>query len=82
MDKRRGRPKEFMTKDDRVTIRLTKEELYWLNCLIDKTGKSKSKLFTEAIKIMYDLYKWFELLSDKKSKNELLSDKKSKAYFG
>ena len=62
MNKRRGRPKEFMTKTDITSLRLSKEELYWLNYLIGKTGKSKSKVITEAIKIMYDLYKWFEFL--------------------
>lgn len=57
MIKKRGRPKQYLTKSDMITARLTKEELYWLNCLINKTGKTKSQIITEAIKIMYNLYK-------------------------
>ena len=57
MEKRKGRPKQFLTKSDILSVRLTKEQVYWLKCLMNKTAKTKSQIITEAIKIMYDEYK-------------------------
>lgn len=54
MNNKRGRPKSFLTKTDILSVRLSKEQLYWLNCIINKTGKTKSQIISEAIKIMYD----------------------------
>lgn len=54
MIKKVGRPKSFLTKSDRLEIRLSKEQAYWLNCLINKSGKTKSQIVTEAIKKLYD----------------------------
>lgn len=57
MEKRRGRPKQFLTKSDILSVRLTKEQVYWLKCLMNKTDKTKSQIIAEAIKIMYEEYK-------------------------
>ena len=54
MIKRRGRPKSVLTKSDRLEVRLTKKQVYWLNYLINKSGKSKSQIVAEAIKKLYD----------------------------
>ena len=54
MVKRRGRPKSFITKSDRLEVRLSKEEVYCLNCLINKSNKTKSQIVSEAIKKLYD----------------------------
>ena len=54
MNNKRGRPKSFLTKTDRLEVRLSKEQVYWLNYLINKSGKSKSQIVAEAIKKLYD----------------------------
>lgn len=54
MIKRRGRPKSVLTKSDRLEIRLSKEQSYWLRCIMNKTEKTKSQIVIEAIKMMYE----------------------------
>ena len=54
MNNKRGRPKSFLTKTDRLEVRLSKEQVYWLNYLINKSGKSKSQIVAEAIKKLYN----------------------------
>lgn len=54
MIKKRGRPKEFLAKRDRLEVRLTKEQVYWLNSLVDKTGKTKTDIVMEGLKKLYD----------------------------
>ena len=54
MIKQRGRPREFLAKRDRLEVRLTKEQVYWLNSLTDRTGKTKTDIVVEAIKKLYD----------------------------
>ena len=54
MPGKRGRPKSFMTKSDRLEVRLSKEETYWLNFLTNKSDKTKSQIISEAIKKLYD----------------------------
>ena len=55
--KKVGRPKELMTKNDRVTVRLTKEQMYWLKSLMSMTNKTKSEAITYAIEIAFNLLK-------------------------
>ena len=54
MIKRRGRPKSVLTKSDRLEIRLSKEQSYWLRYIMNKTEKTKSQIVIEAIKMMYE----------------------------
>ena len=54
MSGKRGRPKSFMTKSDRLEVRLSKEETYWLNFLTNESDKTKSQIISEAIKKLYD----------------------------
>ena len=35
MNNKRGRPKSFLTKTDRLEVRLSKEQVYWLNYLMN-----------------------------------------------
>ena len=55
MAKKVGRPKEFMAKNDRVTARLTKEQMYWLKSLMSMTNKTKSEAIVYAIQIAFNL---------------------------
>ena len=57
MIKKVGRPKKFMAKNDRVTVRLTKEQMYWLKSLMSMTNKTKSEAIAYAIQIAFDLLK-------------------------
>ena len=57
MIKKVGRPKELMTKNDRVTVRLTKEQMYWLKSLMSMTNKTKSEAITYAIEFAFNLLK-------------------------
>lgn len=57
MIKKVGRPKELMTKNDRVTVRLTKEQMYWLKSLMSMINKTKSEAITYAIEIAFNLLK-------------------------
>lgn len=55
--KKRGRPKKFMPKTDRLEVRLSKEQLYWLNYVISRTGKNKTEVIADGLRTMYNLYK-------------------------
>lgn len=57
MIKKVGRPKEFMAKNDRVTVRLTKEQMHWLKSLMSMTNKTKSEAIAYAIQIAFNLLK-------------------------
>lgn len=57
MIKKVGRPKNFMAKNDRVTVRLTKEQTYWLKSLMSMTNKTKSEAIAYAIQIAFNLLK-------------------------
>ena len=57
MIKKVGRPKKFMAKNDRVTVRLTKEQTYWLKSLMSMTNKTKSEAIAYAIQIAFNLLK-------------------------
>ena len=54
MIKKVGRPKELMAKNDRVTVRLTKEQMYWLKSLMSMTDKTKSEAIAYAIQIAFN----------------------------
>lgn len=68
MPGKRGRPKSFMTKSDRLEVRLSKEETYWLNFLTNKSDKTKSQIISEAIKKLYDENKQLIIVRTKNKK--------------
>lgn len=52
--KRRGRPRVGTGKDGQVCIRTSPRDRAMLDYLVEKTGKSKTKIIIDAIRAQYN----------------------------
>lgn len=60
--KKRGRPPKETTKSIRCQIRMTEEEDFVLNYLVEKKGMTKTEIINEALKLMYNFEKYYTLM--------------------
>ena len=54
---KRGRPLKIDTKSEPIRVRLTKEQMHWLNTIMDKTNKNRTEAVAYALKIVFNLMK-------------------------
>ena len=52
---KRGRPLKIDAKSEPIRIRLTKEQMYWLKTIMDKTNKNRTEAVAYALKIVFNL---------------------------
>lgn len=56
--RKRGRPKSAVPRRNKLTIRLTDEELGWMNFIMNYDGVSRSEALHNALKIGYNAAKY------------------------
>lgn len=54
MGEKRGRPAKEFSRDHRCEVRLSVGDMYTLKYIMEKTGKTKSEIFREALKMEYE----------------------------
>ena len=54
MGEKRGRPTKEFSRDYRCEVRLSVGDVYTLRYIMDKTGKNKSEIFREALRLVYE----------------------------
>ncbi len=54
MREKRGRPAKEFSRDYRCEVRLSVGDMYTLKYIMEKTGKTKSEIFREALKMEYE----------------------------
>ena len=58
--RRRGRPKNDVVRDNKLTVRITEEALEQLNFACDFTGDTKAEAIEKGIFMYYNLAKYRE----------------------
>ena len=58
--RRRGRPKNDVVRDNKLTVRITEEALEQLNFACDLTGDTKLESSEKSIYMYYNLIKYCE----------------------
>ena len=58
--RRRGRPKNDVVRDNKLTVRITEEALEQLNFACDFTGDPKAEAIEKGIFMYYNLAKYRE----------------------
>lgn len=56
--KKRGRPKSVSPRRNKLTIRLTDEELGWMNYIMDSRGVGRSEALHDVLKVGYNAAKY------------------------
>lgn len=54
MGERRGRPVKEFSREYRCEVRLSVGDVYTLKYIMEKTGKNKSEIFRDALKLEYE----------------------------
>ena len=54
---KRGRPLKIDSKSEPIRIRLTKEQMYWLKTIMNKTNKNRTETVAYTLKIVFNLMK-------------------------
>lgn len=58
--KRRGRPKKYLAKDERMEIRLDPTETFALQSAADLKGVSKTEIIRRALKYYYSIMEYMD----------------------
>lgn len=60
MFKKRGRPKKYLAKNERMEIRLDPNEVYKLESAAELKGVSKTEIMRRALKYYYDVMEYVD----------------------